>query len=261
MTFLQSFLLGCLQGLTEFIPVSSSGHLVILEHFFQLSLPSETLMAFDIILHSGTLCALFLYFWKDWWKMLVTLPREKFQSLLVTIAVATLPAAVVGVLIKDYIEVYMRSLFSVASMMIIVGFLFIFVEYVAKKYQSSKSITFHKALFIGFVQIFALIPGISRSGTTISAGLLVRMSREQAARFSFLLGTPLILGATLYIALQSMTSGIQFPSFSILVTGFFSSAIMSFLCIHFLLRFLKKHALSWFSIYLFLLAILIFYLI
>lgn len=254
MTTLQSIILGILQGLTEFLPVSSSGHLVLAQHYLALDMPAKDLAAFDVILHAGTLCALLLYFWKDWLNMLkdgikVVKNRNFADSLLVKIIMATIPAVIIGFTMKDYIEAYLRSPRSVAWAMFFVGTVLYLAELYPKKKQS-KMPKFMQAFLIGCAQAIALIPGVSRSGSTIAAAMFQGIDRHDAAKFSFLLGTPAIFGAFLLIVLKVFEGEYTLPAFSITALGFIASAISSFICIHFLLQFVKKHTLWIFSIYL-----------
>ena len=260
MTFLQSLLLGTLQGLTEFLPVSSSGHLVLAEHFMGIHFPPATMMAFDVTLHAGTLFALFIYFWKTWWTLIQTFfaflkipvskkPSKKDNTLLLILIVATLPVIITALLFKDTIDTVFRDPIFVLSFMGIIGIIMFLAEKFPKE-KNTKEITFWHGLRIGLFEVFALLPGVSRSGTTISTAMFMGIPRAKAAEFSFLLGTPALLGATLYIGYEFISGSIQILPFSIMFTGFISSFIVSLICVHWLLQFLKKHSLRVFSYYL-----------
>jgi len=273
MSFFEALVLGTIQGLTEFIPVSSSGHLVLAETI--LGLKVETLKAFDVMVHMGTLVAIFAYFWKDFWEFMlavwhwikrtpsaaVSIEVRQHQKWLGYILLATIPAGVIGVLFEDWIDKWFRDPLMVAGCMIFIGSLFLFGEWrlskfykheekSGKKYIGEK-FTWKKSLIVGLSQAVALIPGISRSGSTISAAIALGISREKAARFSFLLGAPAIFGAGLITGLKLMENGLGEIGWNILAVGFFSSAVVGYMCIAFLMSFLKKHSLKVFAIYLF----------
>ena len=245
--------LGILQGLTEFIPVSSSGHLLLAEKFLNLPIADDKF--FDVVLHLGTSLALILYFWKDWWSILKSFcnflrPNKDCVSqdfnqakLGYYIIIGTLPAALIGLAINDYIDEIFRNTIAVSIFLILVGSVFL----VAERPRPFQKFTSSKALVIGIAQAIALIPGISRSGSTISAGMLQGLRRDQAASFSFMLGLPAILGAGLLSFLETDV----FPEWKLVIIGFISSALTSFFAIKYMLLFLRKHSLHVFAYYLF----------
>lgn len=266
MSIFHAFLLGILQGLTEFIPVSSSGHLVLLERFLGLEIANSKF--FDVVLHLGTSLALIVYFWKDWLEVLKSFldffkqaycakvaPRRSTSTqrqatrLGHYIVIGTIPAAIIGVLANDYIDQAFRSTFSVGIMMIVVGTVFLCAE----KFKGAEKVTAKRAFVVGLAQAVALVPGISRSGLTISAGMLQKLSREEAARFSFMLGLPAILGA----GVLSFIKVSEFPDWKLMLVGFLVSAFVSFLTIKYMLRFLRRHSLRVFAYYLFALGTLV----
>ena len=258
---INAFILGALQGVTEFLPISSSGHLVLMEHFLNLSVTSNELITFDIFLHGGSLLAIIIYFWKDWvtvlkevWESITTL-SIKMSSLTTKLALATIPAIIAGLAFGDTIKGPLRNLHSVAIFFIIIAIFFFYSSYKGKKNIGEK-VPLKKAIIIGCAQAFALIPGISRSGTTIGSGILLGLKREAAARFSFLLGGIAILAANVY-ALISIYSGAAIPSLSFTLVGFFSSFIFSLISVNFLIKFLQKHTMNAFGIYLILMGIFI----
>ena len=257
MDFLDAIFLGILQGITEFLPVSSSGHLVLGEEL--LGLEVESLKTFDVMVHMGTLLAILIYFWKDVWGMIKALfgKSREYGMLIVYIVVGTVPAVLAGLFLEDGIDSLFRNVVSVSLWMILVGVFFILGERFFKKVKKGK-MGLKKAIIIGLAQSLALIPGVSRSGSTIVAGLFQGIKREEAARFSFLLGIPAIAGAGLYTILKMpmesgwLTSGgLLGPG--VLLAGFISAFIAGIVSIVFLMRFLKKHSLVVFSVYLFIL--------
>lgn len=273
MNFLDGLLLGVLQGLTEFLPVSSSGHLVLAESF--LELPVQDLLGFDVAVHFGTLLAIFVYFWKDFkdllvalWKTIVNLKKRealddltvKGQKMIVLLIVCTLPAVIVALLFDDLLETTFRGVNAVAVMLLVVAVYFILAEYVKKRVRTSK-LTFGKALIIGIVQAFALIPGISRSGSTIATGIIQGIDRQEAARFSFLLGSVAITAATLLSVYKVIGGDLYLPGWDVVLVGVASSFLAGYLAVYVLMAYLKKHSLIVFSAYLVVLSVslLIFY--
>lgn len=258
---LKSFLLGLIQGITEFLPISSSGHLVIFESLFGLQ--ASELGAFDIFLHFGTLIAIILYFKKEVWQMireLLLLTKDKFfDKLIVRIVVATIPVGLVGFYAKDWLEGKFRQPFTVGLLMIITGAFFLLAERWPEKKDKEKT-GIKAALIMGVVQIFGLLPGISRSGSVISGGLLSGVKRREAARFSFLMALPAIGGAVLLQTIDFF--GADYAGYSIsdywlfYAVGFLTALASSFFAIKWVLRFFLKHELSSFSVYLFLVGVL-----
>lgn len=257
MNFLQASLLGILQGITEFLPISSSGHLVLFEHFLNIQLDENILKGFDVILHFGTLLAILIYFKKDLLQIFkgikLAIKNKKCNQNTQTfhnIILATLPVLAVGFFFNDFIDQTFRDTKMVAIMLALTGLILILSEKFPQK-KERKSLNLNNALIIGLFQVFALIPGISRSGTTISVAMFQGFSREAAARFSFLLAIPAISAAVCYVCLQAFLGKVIFPEISILIVGFFTSFISSYLCVTFLMQFIRKHSLSVFSWYLF----------
>lgn len=254
MDFLHAFVLGVLQGITEFLPISSSGHLVIGEWFFGLKV--DSLKSFDVALHIGSLLAIFVYFRKDVWGLLKAFVRlfggkfdGEYAKLILFIIVGTLPAVFAGLLLEEQIDAVFRNINMIGISMMVVGVIFVIGEWAHKKMaKESTGLTLKKVLIIGIAQAVALIPGISRSGSTIVAGLFQGTARDSAARFSFLLGMPAILGAGILTALKS--SGGLSISFDLMFFGAFVSFVFSLLSVWFLMKFLKKHTLLVFAIYL-----------
>lgn len=273
MEILDSVILGILQGITEFLPISSSGHLVLGEEWLGLNV--ETLKSFDVVVHIGTLLAIFVYFWKDIWGMIKVFFTFNFKSpygrLIGYILIGTIPAVVVGLLFEDVIDATFRNVKSVGAWMMVVGFVFVTGEYSYRRWHKSvaeriddareyvqadyvspevRGMKWWKAIVIGLAQALALIPGVSRSGSTIVAGLFQGISRSAAARFSFLLGIPAMAGAGLLTALKIPESGGLGVDILPLVVGFVTSFAFGLLAVAFLMRFLKKNSLIVFAIYL-----------
>lgn len=257
MTWYQSILLGIVQGLTEFLPVSSSGHLV----FMPLLLKWEQQpLFFDVMMHLGTAFALLLYFRKDLTNIIkgvFTNIRSHEAKLGAFILLGSFPAALLGVLFEDRIEAVFRSGVSVAVFLLIGTVLMIAAEISAKKITEHQEVTGAKAMIIGLFQALALFPGVSRSGSTISGGMLLKLTRENAARFSFLLSIPAVLGAAVFkMAEFAVAPEIGVGILNVL-PGFISSFVVGYLAIDLLLKFLKNHSLYVFIVYRFVLASLL----
>jgi undecaprenyl-diphosphatase len=238
---MNNIILGIVQGLTEFIPVSSSGHLILAREF--LSVHGNDL-AFDAVLQLATVLAVLVYFWKDLWGLLYDWKKLKI------IILATIPAVVFGLLLEKYMETVFRNVLLVAIMLAVGSFIMLLSEYFSTK---DKQLTLKNGFIIGLFQCLALIPGMSRSGMTISGGLFTGLSREEATRFSFLLSFPIILGSGLKKALDIQTFDLSFG------LAFITAFIVGLGAIHFLIKFLKNHSLRAFAWYRILLACFIVY--
>ncbi len=249
----EAIILGILQGLTEFIPVSSSAHLIIFPWFFNWQGVVNSL-SFDVALHFGTLIALLIYFRKDWVELIKSVPRK--DSMIWKLFFATLPAGVIGILLHDWIA-QNRSPVIIIFTLCIVSVLMILSErnYSESDRSSIEKINMKSAIFIGIAQAFALIPGVSRSGITIVAGLTKGLNRADAARFSFLLGTPAVAGAS--ILEWKNLIGADNIEIDLFIAGIAVSAIVGYIVIKYLILFLQKYSLRSFAYYRFLLAFVI----
>ncbi len=256
---LSSILLGLLQGATEFLPVSSSGHLILAESFFKIR---QAGLAYDISLHMGTLLAILVYFRKDWLAMLGACLRLSSRAsedtenrrLLVLVIIATIPAAVAGVLLEDYAESTFRVPLLVACTLAGVGALMLYADRSGRRERGLKSLTMTDAVIIGVAQAFAVIPGVSRSGSTMTAGLFRGLDRPAAARFSFLMSAPIIAGAGLVNGLKLLHTGLAPGQASFFLTGFVASALSGYAFVAFLMRYLETRSLALFCWYRFALA-------
>lgn len=250
---LQAIILGILQGLTEFIPVSSSAHLIVLPWFFRWQGSVDTL-GFGVALHFGTLIALLSYFRRDWIALLKTVGKK--DGLIWHILIATIPAAAVGLLFHEKFE-QMRSPLLITFTLSFVAVLMILAERTNKESPrlGIDKISRKDAVIIGIAQAFALVPGVSRAGITIVAGLMRGFQREASARFSFLLGTPVVLGASALEAKKLVLS--DELELNIFVAGILTSAVTGYIAIKYLLRFLQNHSLRPFAYYRFFLAFVI----
>lgn len=252
----QALLLGVLQGLTEFLPISSSAHLILFPWLFQWKNPLIDSLTFDVALHAGTLVAIVGYFWNDW----KSLGRGFFRvfsnhgirdfhdRLVLYILLASIPAAVVGLYLEEYIEKTFRNPLLICIPLVLVSLLMIFAEKGASLRYPLSRITFKDSFMIGIAQAIALFPGVSRSGITITTGIFLGYQREAATRFSFLLSAPAIGGASL-LHLRHLFRFDLASDWPVFVIGFFSSALVGYLAIAFLLRYLRVHTLNVFAGY------------
>ena len=246
---LEALILGVVQGFTEFLPVSSTAHLILFPWFFNWTGEVDTL-SFDIALHTGTLIALLACFWRDWIELIT-----KKQKLFGLIILASIPAGVAGYLLNNFAERALREPLIISMMLVAVGFLMLIAEK-ANKYKDMEKTGLKDAIIIGIAQAIAIIPGVSRSGITISAGLFRGLKREASARFSFLLSTPIIAGATM-LHFKKLITAQENYNLQLFAIGLVTSYITGIVAIKFLLNFLKKHPLNVFVYYRFILAVVI----
>lgn len=254
MSIIEAIILGLLQGATEFLPISSSGHLLIVPDLFKMAEPSLTVIA---VAHQGTLLAVLIYFWADIWSILrgVANGLRQRQPLGTTesrlgwyVLVGTIPAVLVGLPLSSKFDELFTPVAAAFSLIITSAFLIIGERYLSGR-KALPQMSWGDAIFIGVAQTIALIPGNSRSGITISAGLVRGLDRATAARYSFLLGIPAIAGAGLLALLDLLQANDLRQQLPILITAFLTSAISGYLCIRFLLNWLKSHSLQVFIIY------------
>jgi undecaprenyl-diphosphatase len=253
MTIFQSFLLGILQGLTEFIPVSSTAHLLIGQKL--LGIPSDNAMfSFLVLVQLGTVLSLIVYFWKDLLSLVIAFFAKPFSSqqnrLAWYIFIATIPALIFGYFLKSAVETLFKTpLLEAAIRLLITALVLYLAEWVGKRDRSLEKMTWLDALIIGLAQVLAVFPGASRSGTTISAGIARNLDRPSAARFAFLMSVPVMLAAGGYQSLdviQMPTLGSFLP---LIAVGFITAAIVGWLAVKWLLGYLNKHSLAIFAAY------------
>ncbi|MFN0074541.1 MAG: undecaprenyl-diphosphatase UppP [Chloroflexota bacterium] len=248
MDIFQAIILGAVQGLTEFLPISSSAHLVLVP--WALGWPAHGL-AFDAALHLGTLSALLLYFWRDWlavgraFVLGLTISRERqtFEYALAWMLIlGSVPAAVVGFVAQDFIESTVRQPQTIAGVMVLFAIVLLIAERLGVRRRAMERLTMIDALMIGMAQALALVPGVSRSGITITAGLLLGFTRPAAARFSFLLSTPIALAAGSLQLVQLLRTGPDGEALTVLGVGVLTAAVTGLAAITVLLRFLQHNS-------------------
>ncbi|MDD6878683.1 MAG: undecaprenyl-diphosphatase UppP [bacterium] len=257
-------ILGIIQGIAEFLPISSSAHLIIFRNLFGIGkMVSGSLeLPFDIALHFGTLLAIGIYFFWDFINMIKSGftkgLKDNEGKILWYIIAATIPAAIAGVLFEDTIENIIRTTCLVIAIALIVMGIIIYV--IDKKMPQKKKIsdmTFKDAIIVGCSQIFALIPGFSRSGTTIAASRALKLDREESAKFSFYLSAPVVCGAVLLSLLKENTISLILSNLGVFIIGVISSFIIGLICIKFLLKYLKKNDFKVFMWYRIILGIIV----
>jgi len=259
-SYLQAIILGIVQGLTEFLPVSSSGHLVLFESLFRINEPT---LAFEIFLHLGTLIAVFAAFWQEIVLLIcsvIKMLRKPMQipqlvkadggcRLVVMLIVATIPIVIVGLWLQDWITQLFRDPKVTGLMLIVTGTLLYLSSRVSRGKKNLEQIRYADALFIGSGQALAVLPGLSRSGTTIAAGLLRGIERENAARFSFLLSIPAVLGSQVLAIKDVLTLPTGSVSIGVMATGTVAAAITGYLAIKLLINFVRRGKLTIFAYY------------
>lgn len=254
MDYFEAFVLGVVQGVGEFLPVSSSGHLVLTPWLFGFK---DSGLAFDVALHLGTLLAVMIYFCDEWLRLVRDPLRYMLQKsyrteesrqscrLLLCLIVATIPGAITGLLLKDIIETTFRSPITVAANLIIFGIALVYADKKGNKSKEFESIGVKTAFIIGCSQAIALFPGVSRSGITIAMALLLGFNRRSAAQFSFLISAPIIIGACI---LNYSHLADAFTNLHILF-GIFIAATSGFLSIKYLLQYVQRHNYNIFCYY------------
>lgn len=251
---LQAFILGLVQGLTEFLPVSSSGHLILFKKLFGLD--AETFgLNFDIAVHVATLIAVFIVFRKIIWNLI----RHPFQKTVLWLILATIPAALVGVFFDDRIEAISQSGGFLGLCFLFTAGVLLFSEWVAKRKQANlamEDLTWWKAGAIGLAQGVAVMPGISRSGSTLSAGLLTGLGKSSAISFSFLMSIP-VIGGSLLLGVKDTLENPESFNIGVILAGMLAAAVSGYIAVRFMLNFFRKKGMKVFAIYLIILGVLV----
>ena len=275
MEIFQSIILGIIQGITEFLPISSSGHLILIPNFFGWQ---DQGLAFDVALHWGTLIAVIAYFWKDWVRiirnsyLLNRLKNYKYQitntkqiqnskfkiqnsydDLLFIIIIATIPGVIAGLLLNNYAETVFRNPLIISATLFFGAVLLFYSDKIGAKKTDLTNLSLKMGILIGLFQALAIIPGVSRSGITITVALLLGLKRTDAAKFSFLLSTPIILGAGIKEFPNLLNSGLNIN----ILVGVLVSALSGYLAIKYMLRYLENRSYDIFVGYRVVLAIII----
>jgi len=243
MNILQAIVLGAVQGLTEFLPISSTAHLIIIPKLLGWEDPGLT---FDVALHLGTLVALLVYFREEWIRLVQSgigyVRAQHRDPLLFYIILATIPGGIAGVLFEKKADRDLRDLRIIAVALALLALMLVIAELKGRKRKELNQITLSDAMTVGLAQALAIVPGVSRSGVTITAGLFRGMKREAAARFSFFLSTPLIAGAAAKKGLEVFKDGLPADERAPFLVGIIVSAIVGYLAIEILLKYLQSHS-------------------
>ena len=264
MDFLSIIILGFIQGIAEFLPISSSAHLIIFRELFGIGrgMDAHLALTFDLALHFGTLLAIGIFFFKDF----ITMISKGFTKgikddqgkMLWYLIIATIPAAIAGVLFEDVIENAIRKNYVIIALALaIMGVIIYCADKYSKSNNSLKKMSMKDAIIIGCSQVLALIPGFSRSGTTIAAGRVLGINREDAAKFSFYLSAPVVCGALVLQLLKKATWTVITANLTTFILGVLISFIVGLLCIKYLLKYLHNHNFKIFMIYRIILAIIV----
>ncbi len=256
MGLFEAIILGAVQGITEFLPVSSSGHLVLLQKIFSISEPT---LLFDTMLHIGTLTAVFIVLWKD----IIGILKHPIQKLTGLLIIATIPTVIIALIFKDFIEEAFHSALYIGFFFLITAFALFIAEYLSKRAGKTKTendMTWVDAAIIGIMQSAAIMPAISRSGLTLSGALSRKIERGFAARFSFLMSIPAIFGALVFqlkdiVTNNSSSSGTI--GLSYIIAGTLTAAVVGIFSVKFMLKIVKEKSLVGFGIYVSILGILI----
>jgi undecaprenyl-diphosphatase len=279
MVILQAIILGIIQGLTEFIPISSSAHLIIVPWLFGWSDPALTSLTFDVALHLGTLLAILVFFARDWWTLIKAaffsikewkIGADIDRRLVWLLVIATIPGGIAGVLFESKIDnwfhqpgvpILASSMIIMAVIIAATGLLLFLAEQFIQHTRDLKELTLKDSILIGLSQALAIFPGVSRSGITISTGMALKLKREAAAKFSFMLSAPIIAGAglkSLWDLFHQFKAGTLASSELMLFPiGFLFAAVTGFFCIQYLMRYLQKNSTRVFVYYRWGLAILV----
>jgi len=249
LSYFEAIVLGLVQGLTEFLPISSSGHLVIFQRLFGL----RDVISFDVAVHFATLVAVCAVFWKDIIEML----KRPFSKLPLLIVVGTIPTALIGFLFKDFFEMIFDSAVTLGFEFLITGLVLLYAESVRTKNKGLKEMSYGDATVVGVAQGLAILPAVSRSGLTLAGSLARGLNREFALKFSFLMSIPAILGATVLDVYDTVKAGSLNVAVGPLIVGMLVAAVSGYLTVKFMLKIFSKTSLKVFSYYVFVLGTLI----
>jgi len=262
LTYFEGIILGLVQGLAEFLPISSSGHLAVLQNFFGIE--GESVLLFAVLLHFGTLLSLIAVYWKDLWELIkelfatikdlctgrgLRLNSSDTRRLGVMIVIATIPTAIIGLLFDDFFEALYSSNLFIGCALIVTGCLLFFSERVNLTGKGIRRMNFRNAVFVGLCQSVAICPGISRSGATMSGGLFCGLKRDLAVKFAFLISVPPVLGSFLLELPDALEMGLSGQPMGPVLVGMVVAAVSGFFAIKGMIRVVTGKKLIWFSLY------------
>lgn len=270
MSYFEAVILGLIQGLAEFLPISSSGHLALMQQWFGIE--EDKVLLFAVLLHVGTLVSVFIVYWKDVWELIKELGltiRDIFtgrglriqerptRKLGVMIIVATIPTGIIGILFNDFFNSLYNSVIPIGIGLIITGFLLILAERMGSASRSIQQMNYRNALFIGTVQGIAICPGISRSGSTLFGSLMCNLDRKFAVKFVFLISIPSILGSAVMEAPAAIQSGLEPGQLGPILVGMAVAAISGLIAIKTMIKIVSDKKLSYFSYYVWILGLIV----
>lgn len=262
MGYIEAIVLGLVQGLSEFLPISSSGHLALLQNLFEIN--EDKVIFFAVLLHIGTLVSIFVVYHKDIYALIkelfllfkdiftgkgLRIEERPIRKLGIMIIVSSIPTAIMGLLFSDYIDKIFGSLTVIAICWIITGFILLFSEKLINNKKEIEGMKYRNAIFIGICQGLAIMPGISRSGSTIVGSLVTGLKREFAVEFAFLISIPAILGSAILEFPKAIKAGIEPSTIGPMIVGFLVAAISGYFAITTMIKIVSKHKMRYFSYY------------
>lgn len=265
MTLIQSIILGIIQGATEFLPISSSGHLVIVPFIFGWEIPNGEAFIFDVLVQVATLVAVFAYFWREIWLIVCAViagihQRKPFENSLARLGwlliLSTFPAVILGLLLKGLVTRAFDNPLPAAVGLLVTAGLLVVAERVGKRQNRLKNLTWIDSLVIGLFQVLALFPGVSRSGSTITGGMFRDLKRPPAARFAFLMSIPVMIAAGTLAAIDLLALPNTLSLLPTYIPGFMAAAVVGYLAIRWLIKYLARHTLYVFAAYCTLLSVI-----
>lgn len=268
MGYIEAIILGLVQGLSEFLPISSSGHLALLENLFEIK--EDSVIFFAVLLHIGTLVSIFIVYHEDIYALIkelfllfkdiftgkgLRIEERPIRKLGIMIIVSSIPTAIMGLLFSDYIDRIFGSLTVISICWIITGFILLFSEKLNNNKKEIEGMKYRNAIFVGICQGLAIMPGISRSGSTIVGSLVTGLKREFAVEFAFLISIPAILGSAILEFPKAIKAGIEPSTIGPMIVGFLVAAISGYFAITTMIRIVSKHRMRYFSYYVWILGL------
>ena len=268
MGYIEAIILGLVQGLSEFLPISSSGHLALLENLFEIK--EDSVIFFAVLLHIGTLVSIFIVYHEDIYALIkelfllfkdiftgkgLRIEERPIRKLGIMIIVSSIPTAIMGLLFSDYIDRIFGSLTVISICWIITGFILLFSEKLNNNKKEIEGMKYRNAIFVGICQGLAIMPGISRSGSTIVGSLVTGLKREFAVEFAFLISIPAILGSAVLEFPKAIKAGIEPSTIGPMIVGFLVAAISGYFAITTMIRIVSKHRMRYFSYYVWILGL------
>lgn len=268
MGYIEAIILGLVQGLSEFLPISSSGHLALLENLFEIK--EDSVIFFAVLLHIGTLVSIFIVYHEDIYALIkelfllfkdiftgkgLRIEERPIRKLGIMIIVSSIPTAIMGLLFSDYIDRIFGSFTVISICWIITGFILLFSEKLNNNKKEIEGMKYRNAFFVGICQGLAIMPGISRSGSTIVGSLVTGLKREFAVEFAFLISIPAILGSAILEFPKAIKAGIEPSTIGPMIVGFLVAAISGYFAITTMIRIVSKHRMRYFSYYVWILGL------